>query len=118
MNANSLEIKTYTASAGATVIRVAGDFCAHGAARVRRHLVGELTGSPAAVVLDVTEVARVDAGGVDALHLAAELTADKDIGFCLAAPARGAVKLALDAVEATDTFEIFSSVSEALHDLP
>jgi hypothetical protein len=36
----------------------------------------------------------------------------------LVAPAQGAVKAALDAVESTDTFEIFSSLSEALGDSP
>jgi anti-anti-sigma regulatory factor len=115
---NSLEIETYTATAGTNVIRVVGDFCGEGAVRVRRTLAGELTGSPAVLALDLSEVVRIDAEGVDALHMAAELSADEDIGLCLVAPAQGAVKAALDAVESTDTFEIFSSLSEALSDSP
>lgn len=118
MNQNSLEIETYAATAATNVVRVVGDFCGEGAVRVRRTLVGELTGSPAVLVLDLSEVARIDAEGVDALHVAAELGANEDIGLCLVAPAQGAVKAALDAVESTDTFEIFSSLSEALGDSP
>jgi anti-anti-sigma regulatory factor len=118
VNESNLEIETYPATAATNVIRVVGDFCGEGAVRVRRTLAGELTGSPAVLVLDLSEVARIDAQGVDALHLAAELAANEDIGLCLVAPAQGAAKAALDAVESTDTFEIFSSLSEALSDSP
>jgi anti-anti-sigma regulatory factor len=118
VNDGSLEIETHTVAAGTIVIRLTGDFCEEHAARVRRTLAGELTGSPVFLVLDLSQVARIDAEGVDTLHLAAELAADKDIGLCLVAPAQGAVRAALDAVESTDTFEVFSSVCEALRDPP
>lgn len=118
MNDDRLEIEAHTVTAGTIVIRVAGDFCGDGAARTRRTLAGELTGSPAVLILELSDVARIDAEGVDTLHLAAELAAEEDIGLCLVAPAQGAVRAALDAVESTDTFEIFSSVTEALRDPP
>ena len=118
MNENRLEIETYRATAGTNVIGVVGDFSGEGAVSVRRTLAGELTASPAVLVLDLSQVARIDAEGVDALHMAAELSANEDIGLCLVAPAQGAVRTALDAAECTDTFEIFSSVSAALRDRP
>jgi anti-anti-sigma regulatory factor len=113
-NNDRLEIEARTPAAGTVIISVAGELCEDEAARTRRTLAGELTGSPALLVLDLSEVASIDAEGVDTLQLAAELTADEDIGLCLVAPAEGAVRAALAAVEATETFEIFSSVSEAL----
>lgn len=113
VNEQGLEIKAYTETAGVIVIRVAGDFRGEGAGKVRRTLAGELAGAPKILLLDLTEIAGIDAQGIDTLHLAAELTADEDIGLGLVAPADGAVMAGLDAVEATDTFQIFASITEA-----
>jgi anti-anti-sigma regulatory factor len=118
VNDNCLEIEAHTVTAGAIVIRVAGDLCADGASKTRRTLAGELAGSPAILILDLSEVVRIDTEGLDTLHVAAELTADEDIGLCLVAPAQSPVRAALDAVESTDTFEIFPSVTEALRNPP
>ena len=118
LNENSLKIEAYTEAEGIIVIRLSGDLCGDGAARVRRTLASELAGAPRIVLLDLTPVARIDADGIDALHVATELTADEDIGLGLVAPAMGVVRAGLDAVDATDTFEIFTSVSEALRDPP
>jgi anti-anti-sigma factor len=117
MNDDSLEIEAQTVAVGVIVVRVAGDFCGEGAARVRRILAGELAGAREILILDLAEVARIDAEGIDVLYVAAELTADEDIGLCLVAPAEGAVRAGLDAVGSTDIFEMFSSVSEALRDV-
>jgi anti-anti-sigma regulatory factor len=117
-NNHRLEIETQTVEAGTILVRVAGDLCADGAARTRRTLAGELTGSPAFLLLELSEVVSIDAEGVDTLLVAAELTADEDIGLCLVAPAQGAVRAALAAVEASESFEIFASVIEALRNVP
>ena len=113
-NDERLEIEAHTVTAGTIVIRAAGDFCGEGAVRLRRILAGELTGVPEILILDLTEIACIDAEGLDTLYVAAELTADEDIGLCLVAPARGAVRAGLDAAGSTDTFEIFSSVTAAM----
>jgi AraC-like DNA-binding protein len=113
VNKQGLEIKAYTEAAGIIVIRVAGDFRGEGAGKVTRTLAGELAGAPKILLLDLTEVAGIDAEGIDTLHLAAELTADEDIGLGLVVPEDGAVMAGLDAVEATDTFQIFGSITEA-----
>jgi anti-anti-sigma regulatory factor len=117
VNDDRLEIEAHTVAAGVIVVRVAGDFCAEGAARVRRILAGELAGVPEILILDLTEIARIDAEGIDTLYVVAELTADDDIGLCLVAPAKGAVREGLDAAGSTDIFEIFSSVTEALREV-
>lgn len=116
-NNGRLKIETQTLAAGTIIVRVAGDLRGDGAARTRRTVAGELADSPAFLVLDLSEVASIDAEGVDALHVTAELTADEDIGLCLVTPAEGAVSSALAAVGATETFDIFSSLSDALRDL-
>ena len=116
MNDDRLVIEAHTVTAGTIVIRAAGDFCGDGAARLRRTLAGELTGIPEILILDLTEIASIDGEGIDTLYLAAELTADEDIGLCVVAPAQAAVRTGLDAAGATDAFEIFSSVTEALRE--
>ena len=118
MNDDSLRIETYTVAAGTVVIRVVGDFCGEGAAAVRLTLAGQLTGSPEVLIVDLSEIARIDAVGIDTLHSAAELAAEEDIGLGLVASPEGAVRAALDEADSTDAFEIFSSVSDALEDLP
>jgi anti-anti-sigma factor len=117
VNDDRLKIEAHTVTVGAIVVRVAGDFCGDGAARVRRILAGELTGVPENLILDLTEVARIDAEGIDTLYVAAELTADEDIGLCLVAPADGVVRAGLAAAGSTEIFEIFTSVTEALRDV-
>lgn len=114
MNDDRLTSEAHPVTAGTIVIRLAGDFCGQGAVRMRRTLARELAGSPHLVILDLTGIARIDAEGIDTLRSTAEQTADEDIGLCLVAPARGAVVSCLDALEFTDAFEIFPSVSEAL----
>jgi anti-anti-sigma factor len=111
---NSLEIETQMIAVGTVVVTLAGDLCADGAARARSFLTGELARAPEFLVLELSQVASIDAEGVDILQLAAELTAEVDIGLCLVAPAEGTVTAALAAVKAVDTFEIYSSLSDAL----
>ena len=118
LNENSLKIEAYTEAEGIIVIRLSGDLCGEGAARVRRTLTSELAGAPTIVILDLTQIARIDADGIDTLHVAAELTADEDIGLGLVAPEAGAVRAGLGGAGATNPFEIFASVSEALCDPP
>ena len=107
---NSLKIEVYADAVGIIVIRVAGDLQEEAAARLRHTLTAELAGAPRIVILDLTQVECIDADGIDTLHVATELTADEDIGLGLVAPAMGVVRAGLDAVDATDTFEIFTSV--------
>jgi anti-anti-sigma regulatory factor len=116
-NNHRLEIEAQTVVKGTIIVKVAGDLCGDGAARTRRTLAGELTGAPAFLVLDLSGVTSIDAEGVDTLHVAAELTADEDIGLCLVAPVKGSVRVALAAVNKTEIFDIFSSVGDALRDL-
>jgi anti-anti-sigma regulatory factor len=114
VNDDRPRIEAQTVTAGTIVLRVAGDICGQGGIRLRRTLVGELTGCPQMLILDLTQITRIDAGGINTLHLAAELTAEEDIGLCLVAPAQGAVRAGLEAAKSTEIFEIFSSVTEAL----
>lgn len=117
-NVGCLTIETRMMATGTIMIRVTGDICGDGADRLRRTVADELTDSTDIVVLDLRQVTRIDARGIDTLHSAAELTGEEDIGLCLVAPAGGAVTTGLAAVKSVDVFEIYSSVTEALRRCP
>ena len=107
-------------AAKASVIRPSGDLRGDGATSLRT-LVGELTGTPELLVLDLSDVEQIDADGIDALHSIAELADEDDIRFCLVVPPKGARRTCLKIVELTKMFQTFSSITEALqhqHDGP
>jgi anti-anti-sigma factor len=96
------------------VIRVSGDVDGDASAEMRRHLTEQLSASSEVLVVDLCEVTGIDADGVEALIATAAVAGESDIGFCLVVRDRGAVRGALGAAEATELFEVFPSVSEAL----
>jgi anti-anti-sigma regulatory factor len=97
-----------------TIVGLTGDLRGRGAAELWAALTDELTDSPELLVTDLSNIASVDAGGVDALHSVAGIAAEEDIKFCLVATPDGTVRRRLDALQRTEFFEIFPSVTEAL----
>lgn len=96
------------------VVRVSGHVDGDGTAEMRRHLAEQLSAPSDVLVVDLREVTGIDADAVDALIATAAVAGEWDIGFCLVAQDGGAVQGALGAAEATELFEVFPSVSEAL----
>ena len=109
-------IESHRVTTNTTVIRVAGEMCGDAAGAVLRTLAGELIGSRDVLVLDLCAVSDIDVDGLDALHTAAGLAAEEDIGFCLVDAPNGAVRARLGAQQSAEAFEIFSSVNDALRD--
>lgn len=103
-----------TVAVGRIVVRVAGDLSGEDATAVRRTLAGELVGSPAVLVVDLRTVTRIDVNGIDTLLTVAELAAGEDILLCLVMSPAGPVAAALEAAGSSETFEIFSTISDAL----
>ena len=101
-------------AANTRVIKPTGDLRGDGATSLRRTLAGELTGTLELLVLDMSGVEQIDAGGIDALHSVAELADEDDIRFCLVVPPKGALRSCLKLVELTKMFQTFSSITEAL----
>lgn len=99
------------------VVRVSGSLDGDMDADMRQHLTEQLMGRPDVLVLDLSEVSRIDADALGTLIVAAALAGEPDIGFCLVAPQGGPVRAALAAAGATEVFEIFASVDQALREV-
>jgi anti-sigma B factor antagonist len=70
--------------------------------------------SPRVVVLDLSGFQSIDPRGVDALISAAEQAGESDVAFCLVGAQEGPVGAAVAAAGATELFEMFNTVSDAL----
>jgi anti-sigma B factor antagonist len=62
--------------------------------------------SPSPLALNLAEVTRIDAAGVDVLTRAASVAGESDISFRLIATPDGLVRRALAALGLTELFEI------------
>lgn len=99
---------------GDTVVHVCGDLVGD-ASPIQQTLIDELSRAPAQLVVNLSSVTRIDAAGVRALATAAAVAGEADRAFCLVAGKAGPVHAALAAERLSELFEIFSSVSEAVH---
>ena len=99
---------------GNTVVHLGGDLVGD-ASPIRQTLIEELSRAPGQLVVDLSSVTRIDAAGVHALAAAAAVAGESDRAFCLVAEKAGPVHAALAAERLSELFEIFSSVSEAVH---
>lgn len=109
-----LTIQFQRLSDNTTIVGLAGELRAQGAAELRDGLADELTGSPELLVMNLSNIVEMNSDGVDALHSIAELAVEGEIDFCLVAAPDGRVRRRLDALKRTAFFEIFPSVIEAL----
>lgn len=112
--ARSIAIDVQQLTAGDTVVRLSGDMVGDAAALMHQTLVHQLSRSPSRLIVNLSEVSRIDACGIAALASAAAVAGEADHAFCLVDREAGRVHAALTAKRVTDLFEIFSSVSEAL----
>ncbi|MDG4667220.1 STAS domain-containing protein [Mycobacterium sp. 236(2023)] len=110
----SIAIDVQQLTAGDTVVHLAGDVIGDAATVLRQTLADELSRAPKRLIVNLSEVSRIDARGVDALACAAAIAGEADHDFCLIDGQAGRVHAALAARQLTDLFEIFSSVGEAL----
>ncbi|MDX1891673.1 STAS domain-containing protein [Mycolicibacterium sp. 050158] len=97
-----------------TVVHVAGDVVGDAAAVLQQTLTAQLLGEPIRLVVNLSAVVLLDAVGIDALISVAATAGEVDYAFCLVDGHEGRVQAALAAEQATDLFEIFSSVPEAV----
>ena len=79
---------------------------------MRQVVANELNRSPALLALDLTEVNRIDAEGIDALVSAATQAGESDISFCLVGVHGHPVGTALADAELTELFEIVDADSD------
>ena len=114
--ARSIAINVQRLTGGNTVVHVIGDPIGDAAAAMQQALIDELSRAPAQLVVDLSVITRIDAGGVRALAAAAAVAGESDHAFCLVAPKAGPVHAALGAEQMVELFEIFSSICEAVQD--
>ena len=114
--ARSIAINVERLTAGNTVVHLDGDLIGDTAAAMQQFLIDELSRAPAQLVVDLSTITHIDAGGVHALATAAAVAGESDRAFCLVAGTAGPVQAALAAEQLSELFEIFSSVTEAVQD--
>ena len=112
----SLVINVQRLTAGNTVVHVVGDLIGDATAALQQALMDELSRAPAQLIVDLSALTGIDAGGAHALAAAAAVAGESDRAFCLVTGNAGAVQAALAAEQLSELFEIFSSVSEAVQD--
>jgi anti-anti-sigma regulatory factor len=112
----SIVINVQRLTAGNTVVQVIGDLIGDATAAMQQALMDELSRAPALLIVDLSALTRIDAGGAHALAAAAAVAGESDRAFCLVAGKAGPVQAALAAEQLSELFEIFSSVSEAVQD--
>jgi anti-anti-sigma regulatory factor len=102
---------------GDTVVHLMGDLIGDAAAAaMQQTLVDQLSRAPRRLIVNLSAVTRIDALGVHALASAAAVAGESDHAFSLVDGEAGRVRAALAAENMTELFDVFSSVSEAVHD--
>lgn len=115
--AHSIAINVRQLAPGDTVVHLMGDLIGDAAAAaMQRTLVDELSRAPRRLIVNLSAVTRIDAIGVHALASAAAVAGESDHPFCLVDGEAGRVRAALAAEQMTELFDVFSSVSAAVHD--
>jgi anti-anti-sigma regulatory factor len=114
--ARSIVINVQRLTAGNTVVHLVGDLIGDATAAMQQALIDELSREPAQLIVDVSAITRIDAGGVHALAAAAAVAGESDRAFGLVAGKAGPVRAALAAEQLSELFEIFSSTIEAVQD--
>jgi anti-anti-sigma factor len=112
----SIVINVQRLTAGNTVVHLVGDLIGDATAAMQQALIDEMSRAQAQLIVDLSAITHVDAGGVQALAAAAAVAGESDRAFCLVAGKAGPVQDALAAAQLSELFEIFSSVSEAVQD--
>lgn len=112
----SSTINVQRSTAGSTVVNLVGDLIGDAIEAMQQTLVDELSRAPAQLIVDLSAITRIDAGGVHVLAAAAAFAGESDRAFCLVAGRAGPVQAALAAEQLSELFEIFSSISEAMQD--
>jgi anti-anti-sigma regulatory factor len=114
--ARSIVVNVERLTRGHTVVHLVGDLIGDATAATQQDLIDELSREPAQLIVDVSAITRIDAGGVQALAAAAAVAGEADRAFCLVAGKSGPVRAALAAEQLRELFEIFSSTIEAVQD--
>jgi anti-sigma B factor antagonist len=115
---SSIRINLRRSPADTTVVEVVGDLSGDAVATMQRTLTDELTYSAAHVIVDMSEVTRIDTDAINALATAAGIAGEADISLCLVHTDEGPVGAAIAAAELTDLFEVYSSVEDAARRSP
>lgn len=112
--AQAITVNVEQLTDGDTIVHLTGDVAGSAAAVMQQALIDQLLRAPTRLIVNLSAVGRIDAGGVDALASAAAAAGEEDHAFCLIDGEAGRVHAALAAGQLTDLFEVFSSVGEAL----
>jgi anti-anti-sigma factor len=114
--AHSIAINVRQLAVGDTVVHLMGELIGEAAAAaMQQTLVDQLSRAPRRLIVNLSGVTRIDAIGVHALASAAAVAGESDHAFCLVDGEAGRVRAALAAEQMTELFDVFSSVSEAVH---
>jgi anti-anti-sigma regulatory factor len=109
-----ITVNVHRLSMDTRVVQVVGELTGDGTAVMQRTVNDELTRSPAHLIVDLSAVTGIDAGGINALSSAAGIAGEADISFCLVDPEGGPVGAALTTAKLTELFEIFPTVNDAV----
>jgi anti-anti-sigma factor len=96
------------------VVQVGGDVIGVAADELQRAVYEELTGSPAHVIIDISDVSRIDRRAIDVLASAAAIAGEADISLGLVDLGGNPVRDALAAANMTELFEVFETVDDAV----
>ena len=111
---NSVTVELWQSPTTEFVVFVAGELIDGASLSVLGVVTEVLSRHPVEVAIDVSEVARIDAGGVDALLSIAAEAAELDVSLCLVGAQGGPVGMALGAAGLTELFEIFAQLNSRL----
>lgn len=98
---------------GQSIVHVSGELVGNSSAAMRRVVGSELMRSPELLALDLSEVTRIDSGGIDGLVSAATSAGESDISFCLIGVQDGPVGNALARAKLSELFEMIHDLSDA-----
>jgi anti-anti-sigma factor len=99
---------------GDIVVHLAADLIGDAAAAMQQTLIDQLSRAPTRLIVDLSEVGRIDGRGVEALVAVAVLAGESDHDFCLVDRSASRVQAALAAEQLSELFEVFPSISEAV----
>jgi anti-sigma B factor antagonist len=111
---NSITVELWQSPTKEAVVCVAGELIDGASLSVLCVVTDVLIRQPAEVALDVSDVTRIDPGGVHALLSIAAEAAELDVSLCLVGAHGGPVSTALADAGLTELFEIFAELNSRL----
>jgi anti-sigma B factor antagonist len=103
----SVRVTVRRSPSGERIVHVSGELLSDAVSGMSQLLAEQFMQSSSPLALNLAEVTRIDAAGVDVLTRAASVAGESDISFRLIATPDGLVRRALAALGLTELFEIY-----------